>query len=184
MFSILTPQLIMVTPCIPEHVMKILAHVSLLLCSLTLFAGDKPDAAILDRWVGGRWVIKDAKVAAVSNCAWSPDHVFVVCDQEVNADGKHTRYLSVYGFDPATSKYFFHGISLGDEKPHSTALEISADGNHWVYSATEDASKDATQYRTINQFHGPDLVEWQTESSNDGGKTWTKTAGGKEIRER
>jgi len=40
------------------------------------------------------------------------------------------------------------------------------------------------QFRTTNQFHGNDKVEWWSEFSTDDGKTWTKTGEGTETREK
>ena len=77
---------------------------------LTASDTTKPTADVLGRWVGGKWVgegklvdsdySKAMAVSGVTNCAWSPDHVFVVCDQNNTMDGKATRDLSVYAFDP------------------------------------------------------------------------------------
>lgn len=76
--------------------MTFLAQLLLLLSfgSFALFAADaKPGADVLNRWVGGRWVgdghlldsdySKAGKATGVSTCAWSPDRIFVVCDQDV-----------------------------------------------------------------------------------------------------
>src|SRR5450631_2951026 len=73
--------------------------------SLSMLAADpKPTAGVLNRWVGGTWPLegkmldsdysKAMTVTGVSNCAWSPDRVFVVCDQSIVADGAHWEYLS------------------------------------------------------------------------------------------
>ncbi len=164
-------------------------------CSLSLLAADKPSPNdVIGRWAGGRWVSdgrfldsefsKANTSSAVTRCAWSPDHIFVICDQDIDFGGVSLRDLSIYNFAPKTNKFYFYGISLGEEKPRSTALDISDDGEHWVYSSSDEIKGKTVEFRTTNQFHGPDMVEWWTEYSTDGGKTWTKTGEGKETRQK
>lgn len=75
-----------------------------------LYGGNpKPGAETLGRWVGGKWsgegsmvnteFSKAMTVSGVTTCAWSPDHVFVICDQAVKANDKPGRQLSLYGYD-------------------------------------------------------------------------------------
>jgi hypothetical protein len=99
--------------------------VTLILCtSLPTFAADnKPSADVLGRWVGGNWPLegkmldsdysKAMMVRGVSNCSWSPDHVFVVCDQAIIADGKPSRDLSIFAFDPENGTYHFRPPASG-----------------------------------------------------------------------
>ncbi len=163
--------------------------------SLSLRAADSSAGAdVLNRWVGGKWVgsgdmVDSAysqanKVSGVTKCVWSPDHMFVVCDQDNVFGGQPMRDLSIYTFAPKTGKYYFYGISLGEEKASNTALDISDNGNRWVYSSMNEIKGKPVQFRTTNQFHGNDMVEWWTEFSIDEGKTWSKTGSGKETRER
>jgi hypothetical protein len=176
--------------------MKLLAQVLFLLgCSAALFAADASSGdSVLNRWVGGKWVSsgqfvdsdfsKANKASAVTKCAWSPDHVFVICDQDIIFGGTPMRELSIYTYAPKTGKYYFYGVSLGEEKPRNTALDISDNGERWMYSSTNDIQGKPVQFRTTNQFHGNDAVEWWSEFSTDGGKSWTKTGEGKETREK
>jgi hypothetical protein len=163
--------------------------------SLPLVAADSPASAdALNRWVGGKWVSsgqfadsaysKASTASATTKCAWSPDHIFVICDQDIVFGGQPMHDLSIYTFAPKTSKYYFYGVSLGEEKPRTTALEVGDKGNRWVYSSTNDIQGKSVQFRTTNQFHGNDSVEWWSEFSTDDGKTWTKTGSGKETREK
>jgi hypothetical protein len=73
---------------------------------------------------------------------------------------------------------------LGEEKPRNTALDITDNSERWVYSSTNEIKGKPVQFRTVNQFHGDDEVDWRSEFSTDGGKTWTKTGEGKETREK
>ena len=176
--------------------MNLLARIVLVLVwSLPLMAADTPSGAdVLNHWVGGKWVgsgdfvdstySKANHSSAVTKCVWSPDHVFVICDQDINFGGTPMRDLSIYTFSSKTNKFYFYGVSLGEEQPRHTALDIADNGDRWTYSSSDDIKGKSVQFRTVNQFHGPDSVEWWTEFSTDGGKTWTKTGGGKESREK
>ncbi len=174
--------------------MKAVWLVVLLGCSMASWAADSNSGAeVLNRWVGGKWVgngqfVDSAyssanKASAVTKCAWSPDHVFVVCDQDINFGGTPMRDLSVYAFAPKTGHYHFYGISLGEDKPRNTDLEISENGDRWIYVSSNEIKGKTIQFRTTNQFHGKDDVEWWSEFSADDGKTWTKTGEGKETRQ-
>jgi hypothetical protein len=161
----------------------------------TLFAADaKPNAEALGRWVGGKWPLegkmldtdysKAITVTGVSNCGWSPDHVFMICDQSLVVDGKPDRDLSVYVFDPDKGSFHFFGLSPNGDKPRSTDLIISADGTHWEYKSENEIKGKKVQFRTINVFRNPDLVEWWSEYSSDDGQHWTKMGVGSEKREK
>jgi len=163
--------------------------------SLSASAADSSSSAdALNRWVGGKWVgsgqfvdsaySKANTATATTKCAWSPDHVFVVCDQDIVFGGQPMRDLSVYTYASKTAKYYFYGISLGEEKARNTALDVTDNGQRWVYLSTNEIQGKPVQFRTTNQFHGNDNVEWWTEFSTDGGKSWTKTGSGKETREK
>ena len=167
----------------------------LIACSVALAAAQATSGAdVISRWIGGKWVgsgqfvdsdfSKANKTSAVTTCAWSPDHIFVVCDQDINFGGTPMRDLSIYAFATKTNKFYFYGISLGQENPHNAKLDISDDGNHWVYFSTDDIKGKSVQFRTVDQFHGKDAVDWRSEFSADGGKTWTKTGEGKETRQK
>lgn len=167
----------------------------LITCCLPAAAADTAlNAEVLNRWVGGQWVgdgqfvdsafSKANKASATTKCTWSPDHVFVICDQDINFGGTPMRELSIYTFAPKTGKFYFYGVSLGEETPRHTALDISDNGDRWLYTSTNQINGKDVEFRTTNQFHSNDAVEWWTEFSTDGGKTWTKTGGGKETREK
>jgi len=176
--------------------MRVVTRVVVVLCcSLSLFAADKMSPNdVIGRWVGGKWTSQGQfvdsefsranKASAVTRCDWSPDHIFVICDQDIDFGGTPLRDLSIYSFAPKTNKFYFYGVSLGQEKPRSTALDISDDGGRWVYSSSDEVKGKTVQFRSTNLFHGNDAVEWWSEYSTDGGKTWTKTGSGKERRQK
>lgn len=69
-------------------------------------------------------------VAGVSTCAWSPDHVFMLCDQALMVDSKPERDLSVFVYDSANASFQFLPVSKRRAAIHDGPV-ISADGNHW-----------------------------------------------------
>ncbi len=85
--------------------MKTTVTVLLLCCSVPALAAASHSADVLDRWVGGKWTSdahfcetefsKASTGSSVTTCAWSPDHIFVVCDQDVTDNGAALRFLSV-----------------------------------------------------------------------------------------
>lgn len=172
-----------------------------LLCLLlwvhpVLYGADnaKPGVDALGRWVGGKWpgegkmldtdYSKAATVSFVSNCAWSPEHVFVICDQTITANGKPDRALSIYGFDPEKSAYHMFGMSPAGERPRVTELVISPDQSRWEYLGKTEISGKPVEFRTVNIFRDNDHVEWWSEYSTDQGQHWIRMGGGKESRQR
>jgi hypothetical protein len=159
------------------------------LLSLALYlptlATDKLSADILGRWVGGTWPLEGKMLATgfsnpatlngTSRCSWSPDQVFFV-------DGKSERNLGVYSFDPNTASYHYVELSPGGRKPSVSDLIISADGNRWEYRGAEDVKGKLVQFRSVNEYAGPDHITWWTEYSTDNGVHWTKMNSGTETR--
>jgi hypothetical protein len=168
----------------------------LLVIAASLFATDppKPGSDALGRWAGGKWVAegkgvdsefsKANTVSGVSTCAWSPDHVFVVCDQAFTVNGKADRALSIFGFDPEKSVYHMFGMSPTGERPRVADLNISPDHNRWEYPNTAEINGKQVQFRTVNVFRDNDHVDFWTEYSTDNGAHWTKTLEGKESRQK
>lgn len=166
-----------------------------LLTSLYMVAADSgPNASTLDRWVGGKWTAdgqfvdtdnsKAMKVRAVNTCVWSPDHVFVICDQAVTANDKPSRQLSIYGYDPDSGKFHFFGMSPSEDTARSPALTITEGGNRWEYSSSDTVKGKLVKFRTVNIFRDADHVDWWTDYSSDDGAHWTKMGGGTEVRQK
>ena len=166
-----------------------------LLCPLAAAAdAAKPTGDALSRWVGGKWIgdgkmfdsdySKAMTVLGVTNCGWSPDHIFVICDQNNTIDGKTRRDLSVYAFDPEKGTYQLFGMSPGEKQTRMTELTISQDHNRWEYLGKSDLSGKEVEFRTVNVFRDNDHVDWWSEHSTDGGTHWVKMGEGKESRQK
>src|SRR5215831_9828526 len=169
----------------PGEIMKPVLITLSLLCSLPCLSTDKPTADNLNRWVGGTWV-SDARFydtdfskartgSSITKCSWSPDHIFVVCDQDVTDADTKLRFLSVYSFDPKAGAYHFVGLSPEGDRPRTGDVTISADGSRWEYMTKTTIKEKPVWFRTINQFKGADHVDWWSEYSTDEGQHWTKS---------
>ena len=129
---------------------KLISALCLLCCFMPAADSAKPSAEVLGRWVGGRWTgegklldtdySKAMIEGGVTNCAWSPDHIFMVCDQANTIAGKPERDFSVYAFDPEKAEYRMFGMSPGGGSARVTELTISPDHNHWEYLGKTEIS--------------------------------------------
>jgi hypothetical protein len=173
---------------------KLTVTVCLLCCLSPAADTAKPTADVLGRWVGGKWTgdgklvdsdySKAMAVGGVTNCAWSPDHIFVICDQNNTIDGKPERDLSVYAFDPEKGTYRMFGMSPGGGRPRVTELSISSDHNRWEYLGKAEISGKQVEFRTVNVFRDNDHVDWWSEYSTDDGAHWVRMGEGKESRQK
>ena len=163
--------------------------------SAALFAANSsPGADALGRWVGGTWTgdgklvdsdySKASTVGGVTKCSWSPDHIFVVCDQANTMNGEGRRDLSIYAFDPDKSAYHMFGMSPSGERPRVTDLSITPDQNRWEYLGKAEIGGKSVQFRTVNVFRDADHVDWWSEYSTDGGARWVRMGEGKESRQK
>ncbi len=170
--------------------------VAVMLCtSLLGFGADaRSQAEVLGRWVGGTWVgsgkfVETAysqarTVSGATTCAWSPDHIFVVCDQDVMDGTAKMRLLSIYGFDPKKKTFHFYGLSLEGDAPRSGTLLVNSAGNRFEYFSDAEINGKKVQFMTTNEFKTDDEVEWSSSFSTDEGQHWTKMGGGSEQRKK
>ena len=173
---------------------KLICALCLLCCLMSAADTAKASADVLGRWVGGKWVgdgklvdsdySKAMPVGGVTNCSWSPDHIFIVCDQANTIDGKPERDLSVYAFDPEKAGYRMFGMSPGGGSPRVTELNISPDQNRWEYLGKAEIKGKTVEFRTINIFRDDNHVDWWSEYSTDDGAHWVRMGEGKESRQK
>jgi hypothetical protein len=154
---------------------------AVLCLALALFAAGPIDQ--LDRFSGtwhgqGTFVETPYSTAGTSSatttCAWSGDHLFMVCQQAVTMNGKRDDNLAVYSYDDAAGAYRFFNIRPG----RITSTPITVDGNTITYPFSfTDKGKNVT-IRTLNVWKNANLYTWRTEYTIDGGAMWTLMASG------
>jgi hypothetical protein len=137
----------------------------------------------LDRFVGtwqsqGTFVdgpySKAGPATATTTCAWSNNHVFMICQQSVQMNGVNDDDLGIYTYDQAGSVYRFYNVHAN----RTTSTNVTVDGSTiaYPYSFTDKGAN--VTIRTLNVWANPNLYNWRTEYSTDGGKTWTLMASG------
>ena len=139
-------------------------------------AGVEALGAYLGVWEG-KGVAKDtaySKVgtsSATTNCSWSPNHGFLVCDQIVHTpEGTVQNDLSIYTYNEKADSYAFFGLSRNASQARTPKFTI--DGKHWIYSGGFDDGAKHIQFRTVNEFTSPGTVIYRAEYSEDG-THWT-----------
>ncbi|HEV7179506.1 MAG TPA: hypothetical protein VGN11_06520 [Candidatus Baltobacteraceae bacterium] len=111
---------------------------------------------------------------AVTTCAWSENHVFVICQQRVVMNGKPSSDVSVYAYDEAAKKYHFYNIGVAS----ANGTQLRVDARSMTYTDTfTDGAKHVTT-RTLNVWENPGRYTWRSEYSLDGGATWTLMGSG------
>ena len=117
---------------------------------------------------------KAGSATATTTCAWSSDHVFLICQQSVVMEGKADSDLGIYTYDATQNTYRFYSLRTGQV----TASAITIDGNTVTYPISFNDKGKAVTIRTLNIFDSPTLYHWRTEYSADGGTSWTPMASG------
>jgi hypothetical protein len=117
---------------------------------------------------------KAGSASATTTCAWSSDHVFMICQQITMLNGKPGNALSIYTYDAAKSQYHF--FNLGPDGGDGSIVTVTGDTVTYTNSFT-DKAKEVT-IRTLNIWSRPDFYRWRTEYTTDSGKTWMLMASG------
>lgn len=129
----------------------------------------------------GKWEVEGTrgteKIVSQIECRWSPQGVYLVCDQKIKTSAGEHRQLTVYTYNPKESNYSYVTISEPGAKPTSGKLEIK--GNVWTYPFSYESNGKTIQVRTINEFPDARSETFKTESSEDGGATWKTMLEGK-----
>jgi len=167
----------------------------LLVCvvfTAAMAASDNPGAEVLGRWVGGNWPLqgrtldtefgKAATLKGLSTCNWSPEHVFVICDEVVYVNNNPERNLGVYSFDPKSGKYRYVELTPQGAQPEVSELIITENGSRWEYRGEQEIKGKKIIFHTINVYRDVDHIDWWNEYSTDGGQHWARSAEGTEIR--
>jgi len=118
--------------------------------------------------------------SAETNCSWSANHGYLVCDQTVHISDGTSNDLSIYTYNAADKSFSFFGISRNDS--HVRTPKLTIEGNLWTYSGGFD-NKDGKHisFRTVNEFKSNSLVTYVSEYSEDG-QHWNQTGSGSSTR--
>lgn len=123
---------------------------------------------------------KAGNSSATTNCNWSPNHGYLVCDQTVHTpEGTTQNDLSIYTYNEKSQSYAFFGLSRNQDRARTPKLVI--EGNRWTYSGGFDDGAKHIQFRTVNNFTSPTTVTYRAEYSDDG-VHWTTMSEGTSTR--
>jgi hypothetical protein len=118
--------------------------------------------------------------SALSNCAWTPAHGAVLCEQDITTPTGKLHAFNLFTFDPAAGTYVFYVLGHPGDPMRPVPLTIK--GAIWIYGG-QMAGPDGRKNRTVNDFSGSDSYSWRQES-NLNGDVWTMVAGGRSRRVR
>jgi len=122
---------------------------------------------------------KAATASSETNCQWSANHGFMICDQLVYLSAEVHNDVSIYTYDPKAGAFAFVGISRDAPRPRTPKLTI--EGNIWTYSNEFDDGPKHIRFRTVNEFTSANSITWRSEYSADG-LHWTITGSGNVTR--
>jgi hypothetical protein len=127
--------------------------------------------AFLGKWqTEGAFAGGNAKISSTLECRWSPQGIFLVCDQLVKLPNGDHHQFTAYSYNSKDNAYSYVTIPDPGAKPNSGKVEIK--GNLWIYTSSFENNGKTTQIRTTNEFTDPRTEVFKTESSEDGGLTW------------
>src|SRR5262245_23578903 len=125
--------------------------------------------AFVGKWATeGSFVGTDNKISSTLECRWSPQGIFLVCDQLVKLPGGDHHQFTAYSY--GKDGYSYTTIADPGAKPSSGKIEIQ--GNVWTYSSSFENNGKTVQIRTTNEFTDPRTEVFKTQTSEDGGATW------------
>ena len=128
-------------------------------------------SAYWGQWTGQGKILdspfgKAGDAGGETNCNWSPNHGFLVCDQKTHSPAGASNDLSIYTYNQKDHAYHFFGLSRNSGNVRSPKLTI--EGNRWTYLSEFTGSGKHVRIRTINVFTSPTTVTYKTEYSVDG----------------
>jgi len=154
-----------------------------------LFAQDRSPLEKLGAFAG-KWESKGKSLdtpyskagtsSAETNCSWSANHGYLVCDQTVHTSDETSNDLSIYTYNAADKSFSFFGLSRNDS--HVRTPKLAIEGSLWTYSGGFDNKEGKhISFRTVNEFKSRDLVTYVSEYSEDG-QHWVQTGSGSSTR--
>lgn len=135
---------------------------------------DRSVKDVMASWVG-HWVSRGDPDAwhADSECQWSRDYDFIVCDQLLN---DKTRQLLIISFDEPTHTYRMTSLGLSREPVIQTA---TVKGKIWTVNGTFVEAGKTYLIRGTTDFSEPDVYHDRQEHSEDGGAHWIEDRRGR-----
>ncbi|ABF39342.1 hypothetical protein Acid345_0337 [Candidatus Koribacter versatilis Ellin345] len=167
--------------------MRTLLHVALLLtASMTAFAqatdAAKPLAAFVGHWEGGGTFVETpmspaGKVASKTDCSWSTQGHYLVCEQTLTDDKGTHQQLTIYTPSDDGGDFTYYTMT-GSAAPFTGKVKIES--NVWTYDNSFEQDGKKTEVRTTNTFSGDDET-FKTEFRIADG-AWTTMLDGKSHR--
>jgi hypothetical protein len=142
----------------------------------------KPLGVFVGHWEGGGKFATTAmstagSVTSKTDCAWSAQGHYLVCEQILTDEKGTHQQLTVYTPSDEGSDFTYYTIT-GSGSPFTGKVKI--EGNVWTYDNRFEQDGKKTEVRTINTFTG-DEESFKTEYAIDGG-AWTTMLEGKSQR--
>jgi len=143
------------------------------------FQSDDPAkklVAFVGKWETEGTFTTGQKASTTLECRWSPQGVYLVCDQLVRMAGEH-RQFTVYSYDSKTGTYSY--TTLADPGAKPTTGTVTIKGNLWTYESSFEANGKTTMIRTTNEFTDAKTEVFKMMTSDDGGAHWKTMLEGK-----
>lgn len=126
--------------------------------------------AFLGKWHTEGTFSNGGKVHSELECRWSPQHGYLICEQQVTMGTAVTRQLTVYNYNASKAEYGYTSFQ-GDAPAPSVGI-VQINGNEWIYSSSVENDGKKTLVRTTNEFTDPKTEVFKVMLSDDGGVTW------------
>ena len=136
------------------------------------FQADDPAkklGAFVGKWETEGTLATGQKTSSTLECRWSPQGVYLVCDQLVRVAGEH-RQFTVYSYDSKAGTYSY--TTLADPGAKPTNGTVALKGNLWTYESSFEANGKTTMIRTTNEFTDAKTEVFKVATSEDGGAHW------------
>lgn len=126
--------------------------------------------AFLGKWQTEGTFSNGGKVHSELECRWSPQHGYLICEQQVTMGTAVSRQLTVYSYNASKAEYGY--ASFQGDAPAPSVGVIQINGKEWLYSSSVENSGKKTLVRTTNEFTDPKTEVFKVLLSDDGGVTW------------
>lgn len=126
--------------------------------------------AFLGKWQTEGTFSNGGKVHSELECRWSPQHGYLICEQQVTMGTAVSRQLTVYNYNASKAEYGY--ASFQGDAPGPSVGIVQINGNQWIYSSSVEGNGKKTLVRTTNEFTDPKTEVFKVMLSDDGGVTW------------